>query len=194
MLSTQSPTDPVNLVEQPAAADGAWSLDPAASQVDFTTKILGGLATVRGRFRSVNGIAEVDATGLATVRLTIDMASVDTKCSKRDEHLRAGDFFDVERHPRMEIAVQQAILSSRQALAATGQITLLGRSQAVSIEGTLAFSPDGRRGETVARLAVDSNAFGMGSKRFGRPGPKAQGRAHLVFNHIDSAAAQSASD
>lgn len=188
MVTTQPPGENMALAGRIPAGD--WSLDRAASQVEFTAKSLWGLATVQGRFAGVDGAAEVNHDGLTTARLSIDVASVDTKLAKRDEHLRATEFFHAQRHPHMDIAVQHQVAVSGQPLRTTGQMTLRGRTQPVNIEGSLTVSPDGRRVEIDTSTEVDRKAIGMGSGLLGMVGRKIQGRAHLVFCYIDSAAAE----
>jgi polyisoprenoid-binding protein YceI len=183
MVSTAPRTEHVTPVAERIPA-GAWSLDRAASQVEFTARVLWGLLTVRGRFAGVDGTAEVDHDGLATARLTIDTASVDTTCARRDEHLRASDFFDAERHPTLTIAARQGVVSGSQALAASGQMTVLGRTQPVGIGGSLTVSLDGRRVEIEASTEVNRQAIGMGSGRRGIGERKVQARARLVFRHV----------
>ncbi|GEM_PF-412641 len=174
------------LAEHSNAAVGTWSLDPAASLVEFEATSFWGLAKVRGRFRTVTGTAQVEPDGRATAVLEIDVTSVDTNLSKRDEHLRTSDFLNAERHPRLEIAVRESRLDGDQRLAATGDVRLLGRTQPVRVEGLMTLTVDGRGAEMDAAAEVDARAHGMGSGLLGMVGRKVLGRAHLVF-HKDPA-------
>ncbi|MFM7841888.1 MAG: YceI family protein, partial [Nitrospira sp.] len=54
-----------------------------------------------GRFMEATGVVEMDAEArqFKTIEATIKTASINTTHQKRDSHLRAPDFFDVEQFP-----------------------------------------------------------------------------------------------
>src|ERR1700753_1356981 len=78
---------------------GSWTLDPARSEVRLNTRHTWGLLPLHGVFREVAGNGTVTAAGDASGVITVAAGSVDTKNSRRDKHLRSGDFFDVATHP-----------------------------------------------------------------------------------------------
>ncbi len=81
---------------------GTYQIDPAHSVVEFQVRHLG-LAKVRGRFDRFSGTIEIgDDPTESRVDVTIDAASIDTRDEQRDNHLRTGDFLDVENHPTLE--------------------------------------------------------------------------------------------
>jgi polyisoprenoid-binding protein YceI len=84
-----------------------WTLDPAGHEVTVKNKTFWGLVTVRGVFKTVHGegVLAEDGTGEGTV--TVESASLDTRLAKRDTHLRSADFFDVERYPTFQFAVER---------------------------------------------------------------------------------------
>src|SRR3954447_3603263 len=102
----QTPAIPT-LVAAPIAA-GAWRLDPARSGVEFHVRHFYGLMTVKGEFADYDGTLQLGAT--PAVELTIQAGSLNTKMAKRDEHLRSGDFFDVEHHPQVRFVSERAEL------------------------------------------------------------------------------------
>ena len=79
-----------------------WVFDPAYSSVEFTIRNL--WFNVRGRFRDFEGRIVLDESdiGRSSVTATIKVDSVDTGNKRRDAHLLAADFFDVERFPDIE--------------------------------------------------------------------------------------------
>ena len=77
-----------------------WNADRTRTTIEFEVRHLWGLHTVRGSFRSFDGVYIVGPDG-AQIELTIDAASVDTGVARRDEHLRSPDFFFVDLHPRV---------------------------------------------------------------------------------------------
>jgi polyisoprenoid-binding protein YceI len=79
-----------------------YEIDAAHSNVDFVVRHLG-VANVRGQFTRFGGhiiLDEADVTR-STVEVVIEAASLDTRNDRRDEHLRSGDFFEVERFPAL---------------------------------------------------------------------------------------------
>jgi polyisoprenoid-binding protein YceI len=87
----------VDGVEVPAA--GTWAIDPGHTEVAFIGRHFM-MTKVRGRFTGVAGTINIGPEPAAsTVEVTIDMATVQSGSTDRDDHLRSPDFFDVERHP-----------------------------------------------------------------------------------------------
>ena len=80
---------------------GTWQVDPAHSAVTFTARHMM-VAKVRGSFKEFTAdIVIADDPLQSRVDATVQMASVDTGDSSRDEHLRTNDFFAIEQHPTM---------------------------------------------------------------------------------------------
>ncbi len=84
-------------IELPAA--GTWQIDPGHTEVGFVGRHFG-LTKIRGRFTGVAGSVTIGHDPAeSSVEVTIDMRSVVSGDQSRDDHLRSGDFFDVDRHP-----------------------------------------------------------------------------------------------
>jgi polyisoprenoid-binding protein YceI len=81
---------------------GTWAIDPAHTRLGFVARHLMA-SKVRGSFASFTGTIDVaeDLTQ-SKVDVSIDTASVTTGAEDRDNHLRSGDFFDVENFPTMK--------------------------------------------------------------------------------------------
>lgn len=95
--ATSSSTRLLDGVELPAV--GRWRIDPGHAEVGFVGRHLV-FTKVRGRFRGVEGFVNIaENPNDSTVEVTIDMASVESGDSTRDDHLRSADLFDVERFP-----------------------------------------------------------------------------------------------
>ncbi len=79
-----------------------WNIDVSHSTVGFSIRHMG-ISKVYGQFGSFSGHLEFDGENLeeGLVVLEIDAASIDTDDEKRDGHLRNADFFDVEKHPKI---------------------------------------------------------------------------------------------
>jgi polyisoprenoid-binding protein YceI len=83
-----------------AALTGTWTIDPAHSRVGFVARHAM-VTKVRGQFREVEGQITIDAANhkASSAVVTIQVASIDTGQAQRDEHLKSGDFFEVEKYP-----------------------------------------------------------------------------------------------
>jgi polyisoprenoid-binding protein YceI len=188
MISTQDPANTfVSTADRIPA--GLWSLDSAASEVEFTAKTFWGLVAVHGCFSGLEGNGQIDDDGLTAAQLSVDVASVDTKLARRDEHLRASKFFHAERYPHLEIAVRDRVTGGGQPQNINGEMTLRGRTVPVAIEVAITVAPDGKQLEVRAAIDVDRKALGMGSGLLGMVGRNVQGRARLVFRRTESARA-----
>jgi polyisoprenoid-binding protein YceI len=78
-----------------------YKVDPAHSSINFSIEHMV-INTVHGRFNQFEGSITVDpekGNALKEAKATIQVKSIDTGISKRDDHLRSGDFFDVEKYP-----------------------------------------------------------------------------------------------
>ena len=91
-ISTASRT--VDGTDVPAA--GTYAIDASHSQVGFVVRHLM-VSKVRGAFTGVSGTVTVaEDVAASSVAVEIDPASIDTRDTGRDDHLRTGDFLDVE--------------------------------------------------------------------------------------------------
>jgi polyisoprenoid-binding protein YceI len=160
-LTTPTPHTP----DPPATApieETCWRIDPARSRVAFRTRSFWGLVTVEGEFSDYSGTLELDRE--PAVELTIDAASLNTGNSLRDKHLRAGDFFDVTRHPEVRFTSETAVLDGER-LHVTGRLEAGGGSIRLKLEGTL--RPVGDELELDASVLADHELLGMSSGLLG---------------------------
>ena len=93
-MSTIVTTPTVRVIE------GTWNADPSHSTVEFAVKHMG-FSTVRGRFLDFD--ATVEGGEEPALRGSIRLASVVTHDESRDNHIKAPEFFDVERHPEATV-------------------------------------------------------------------------------------------
>lgn len=113
---------------------GTYTVDPAHSRVEFAVKHLG-IATVKGSFDTFEGTLVVDGD-LATAQASgsVDVATVDTKESARDEHLRSADFFDVEQFPKLTFTATSIVPTGGDEFDITGDLTLHGVTNSVTLK------------------------------------------------------------
>jgi polyisoprenoid-binding protein YceI len=79
----------------------AWQIDLERSSLTFSLRHIV-IHEIRGRFTRWGGAVSIDESDLAmsTLRIWVDLASVETGDSERDDHVRSSEFFAVERFPR----------------------------------------------------------------------------------------------
>ena len=79
-----------------------WSIDQAHCELAFKVRHLM-IAHVKGTFKIFDASIYTNSTDFLTteVDLWIDPASISTGDSKRDEHLKSPEFFDVDKHKQI---------------------------------------------------------------------------------------------
>ena len=104
-----------------------WAVDPTHSSIDFTVKHMM-IANVRGTFHNFEAKIEADPYDLTTanIQFSIDVASIDTRNNDRDAHLRSGDFFDVEKYPKIEFQATNIVKKRDGEYDVTGNLTIRG--------------------------------------------------------------------
>ena len=114
-------------------AAGTWTVDPAHSRVAFVARHLM-VSKVRGSFGSFTGTITVGDDPLsARVEATVDANSIDTGDDGRDQHLRSGDFFDVEQYPTWSFA-STALRPDGNDYILVGDLTIKGITRKVEFE------------------------------------------------------------
>src|SRR5438874_9599135 len=82
-----------------------YELDPAHSHLSFSIRHMM-VSQQRGTIRAQSGTLTLDRANMSNshVEVTIDVASINTNVTDRDNHLRGSDFFDVANHPTITFA------------------------------------------------------------------------------------------
>jgi polyisoprenoid-binding protein YceI len=103
-----------------------WYLDPPHSAAQFSVRHMG-ISTVRGTFTKVEGLV-VDSPDLskASVNVTIDASSVDSRVQRRDDDLRSDHFFDVAKYPTITFKSKKVEAAGPGKLKVTGDLTIHG--------------------------------------------------------------------
>ena len=120
---------------------GDWALDPGRSSIRLKSKSIG-LIPVTGVFREVSGHGTVSPDGQVSGTVTIAAASIDTKQTRRDTHLRSADFFDTGNYPDITFTAD-SVRPSGQGVAVTGALTVRGRTRPLSFDAAASVHGDG---------------------------------------------------
>ena len=146
------------------AAD-AYVFDPAHSSIEFSVKHLV-ITNVKGSFDRFDGSISADPEKIeeSSVNVTIDVASINTKNEKRDEHLRSSDFLDAENHPQITFRSSE-IRKTNDGYVAAGTLTIRGVAKEVELPFALHGPITSPWGETVAGIEIayeiDRQEFGV---------------------------------
>jgi polyisoprenoid-binding protein YceI len=161
------------------ALAGKWVLDASESTIRLRSGIFGGLANAKGVFREASGHGTVTQEGKVSGALTISAASIDTKNTRRDTHLRSADFFDVASAPDITYAVE-AVRPSDHGLRVVGALTVRDCSRPLSFEAEVAV-PDDHEIWLDAELDVNRADFGLTWNFLGAVSKKSTLAIHAVF-------------
>ena len=152
-----------------AALTGEYTIDPAHSHVGFVIRHLM-ISSIRGRFTKFEGqIVTAEDPLKSAVTATIDMTSVDTANTMRDQHLRTADFFEVGKYPTMGYH-SISIRPDGDGFLMEGELTLKGITLPVQLTlevngfGADPFASDSAAGARVGFTAtgeINRNDFGV---------------------------------
>lgn len=148
----------------PGYVVGTWSIDPTHSDVSFAARHMM-VSKVRGHFRSFQGTLTTPANPLeSTVEVTIELASVDTANQQRDDHIRSGDFLEVETYPTMTYR-STGVRQDDGDFVIDGELTLKGVTKQVPLQVEFnGVGPDGYGGTRAgftAKAGINRRDFGV---------------------------------
>ncbi len=126
-----------------AFASTHWSMQPNKSKLSFVGNQAG--ADFEGVFERFSADIRFDPQDLATSRfdVTIDLASVNSRDSERDDVIRGPDLFDVKQWPQAHYVAEKFTARGGGKYSANGKLTLHNVTRDVPIEFTFENKPDG---------------------------------------------------
>lgn len=136
------------MTDPAASLSGDWVFDPQHTRIGFSARHAM-ITTVRGSFNDVEGRVHADLEDMthSHVEVTLKAASVDTRTSQRDDHLRSPDFLDVEKHPDITFVSTRVEEVEDHAYLVTGDLTIRDVTQTLAIP--------------IALTGVETDAFGV---------------------------------
>lgn len=114
-------------------AQSTWEIDQAHSNIGFAVSHMV-ISETEGNFKEFNATvvsSKEDFDG-ADVEFTAKVASIDTDNAKRDEHLKAEDFFHAEKYPEIKFKGKLKKSGSKYQLA--GDFTMRGVTKKVTFD------------------------------------------------------------
>jgi polyisoprenoid-binding protein YceI len=111
-----------------------YTLDAGHSAVGFSIRHLM-ITNVRGEFSSYRGEVAYDAARPEATRIdaTIDVKSLSTRQTKRDQDLLSPLFFDADNHPTITFVSKSARAVGEGEIEVTGDLTIRGISHEVTL-------------------------------------------------------------
>lgn len=117
-----------------AQAAETYTIDPVHSSISFMIQHAG-LSNIHGRFNDFSGKITIDSEDPAksTFLVTIPIDSIDTNNVKRDEHLRAPDYFNAKQFPTMTFQSTK-VKAIEGGFEVTGDLTMHGVTKPLTIK------------------------------------------------------------
>lgn len=117
----------------PALAADSYTMDPAHTYPSFEVNHLG-FSVSRGSFQKSSGKIMLDnAAKSGAIEVNIDTASLNTGWTKRDDHLKSDEFFNVAKFPTMTFKSSKLKFNGDKLVGADGDLTLLGVTKPVTL-------------------------------------------------------------
>ena len=112
-----------------------WNIDKSNSHVGFSAQHML-INHVPGQFNDFSGKVFFDGKNVAegSAELTINMQSITTGNDRRDNHLRSGDFFDIENYPIATFKSTKIIPGDGDNFKMIGDLTIKGITKPVTLD------------------------------------------------------------
>ena len=143
---------------------GTYELDPAHTVVGFVARHM--LSKVRGQFTEFTGAIEVgDSPADSRVNVQVKTESITTHTDTRDQHLKSGDFQEIEKYPVMTFTSTAVRPTGGTSFELVGDLTIKDITRPVTLSGEfLGWGPD-MEGEPMfaasARTTIDREDWDM---------------------------------
>ena len=149
------------------AAPTTWEIDPMHTTSSFSVRHMM-VSNVSGAFGKTTGTVTLEGKDwkTAVVKATIDASTIDTRNSKRDEHLKSADFFDVAKFPTITFKSTKVEAAAGGGYRMTGDLTIHGVTKPVVFD-VQPFSPEmqspmgGSVVGTQATAKISRKEFGL---------------------------------
>lgn len=170
-----------------AFAQSTWKVDNTHSKLGFNVSHLT-ITDVDGFFRTYDGTVTTtkDDFDGATINFSLDAKTVNTELEARDKHLQTEEFFDVEKHPKIEFRSTSFKKVSGKKYKLVGNLTMRGVTKPVTLDVTYNGTVNDPWGNTKAGFkftgAIKRTDFGVG-----KPGGAVVGEEITLAGNIELA-------
>lgn len=153
--------------ETPANAGDLYSLDQRSGSVVISVKHLGMFST-EGRFRKFSAHLDLNLSRpeTASISMTINAASIDTRWQAESAVLRSPDFLDVQKYPNIRFTSTSVDVTAPDRYLITGILEIRGVKRPFTLDTWIRRQPlDTSEGVEIANFfahgALQRSAFGM---------------------------------
>lgn len=134
-----------------------WDIDMGHSGIYFDARHT--FATVRGHFNDFSGtfIFDPKDTNTSRVEIRVNVESINTNITKRDNHLRSADFFDVQKYPKMTFKSNRVSHIKGNRYTLEGDLTIKDVTKRITVPFTYYGVRENplRKGQLVAGFEAD---------------------------------------
>lgn len=117
-----------------SAFAGSYTLDPSHTYPSFEADHMGGLSKWRGKINKSSGTLEFDEKAqTGSVKVTMDMSSIDFGMDKMNDHAKSPDIFDVEMFPTATYESSKFVFTKGKLTAIEGNLTLKDVTKPVTL-------------------------------------------------------------
>ena len=112
-----------------------WVFEPGHTAAEFSVRHMM-VSNVRGHLKNIEGYIELDPDNPSdvVVEATINADELWSGDSYRDQHLKAGDFLDVENHPEITFRGNKLNVISQNDFQLIGDLTIRGITNEVCLD------------------------------------------------------------
>ena len=112
-----------------------WVIDPTHSEIGFKVKHMM-FTNVSGKFNAFDVVIENDHDKFETseTRFSADVKSIDTDNEDRDNHLRSGDFFEVDVYPKISFTSTEIKKISDAVFQVSGDLSIKNVTKNIVLE------------------------------------------------------------
>ena len=141
-----------------------WKIDHTKSQLNFTANQTG--SDVLGQFTQYDGQIIFDPKDLSTasVRINIDIDSVDTQDQQRDTTIKSADLFDAETYPKAIFKAENFRLEKDTQYRVDASLTLKDTTKKFTLPVTIVLKNN--LAHATAALTIQRLDFGIGQGMF----------------------------
>jgi polyisoprenoid-binding protein YceI len=137
-----------------------WKLNEKESHIIFIAKNLGMKVSGKISGMKVTGNYNDENIFASTFVGSIDVSTIDTKITLRDNHLRSSDYFDVEKYPII-LFKSKEIIRAGSALKVIGDLTIKGVTKETEV--TFTVQKAGNKHTLVGNVTIQRKDYDLGS-------------------------------